>query len=121
MFGRGYPSCKVQEHSAVLHAQLWPLVSRNPRFDPIPEEARVGGEMRASSSFPLFFDDDDVWHKRKKMRSPPKIEPLQDALMGQDGDLVMAAAASPGMKYGSVEPAKNGELAPRESQSSGGT
>ena len=114
MFGRGYPSCKVQEHSAVLHAQLWPLVSRNPRFDPIPEEARVGGEMRSSSSFPL-------WHKKKKMRSPPKIEPLQDALMGQDGDLVMAAAASPGMKYGSVEPAKNGELAPRESQSSGGT
>lgn len=48
-------------------------------------------------------------------------EPLHDALMGQDEDLVMAAAASPGMKYGSVEPAKNGELAPRESQSSGGT
>lgn len=59
--------------------------------------------------------------ERKWRKSPPKIEPLQDALMGQDGDLVMAAAASPGMKYGSVEPAKNGELAPRESQSSGGT
>ena len=102
----------MQEHSAVLHAQLWPLVSRNPRFDPIPEEARVGGEMRSSSSFPLA---------QKKKDLLLKIEPLQDALMGQDEDLVMAAAASPGMKYGSVEPAKNGELAPRESQSSGGT
>ena len=60
--------------------------------------------------------------KKRKCDLLLKIgEPLHDALMGQDEDLVMAAAPSPGMKYGSVEPAKNGELAPRESQSSGGT
>ena len=74
--------------------------------------------MPPSSSFPLFLA------QKKKMRSPENRiegEHLHDAVMGQDEDLVMAAAASPGMKYGSVEPAKNGELAPRESQSSGGT
>ena len=75
--------------------------------------------MPPSSSFPLFLAE------KKKMRSPSENriegERLHDAVMGQDEDLVMAAAASPGMKYGSVEPAKNGELAPRESQSSGGT
>ena len=75
--------------------------------------------MPPASSFPLFLA------QKKKMLSPSENriegEPLHDAVMGQDEDLVMAAAASPGMKYGSVEPAKNGELAPRESQSSGGT